>query len=146
MPEYKFNVRSTNRVRNQLRTLVSAHKEVLDPVTRKWAQETRSFLKRPYPPPPPPPADNPSYKPYKRTGRLGNSFAVRQKGVAWYEIVNTADAGKGPYGSWVIGDDDGDFRQARIHKDRWYQMRPEIEKKLPDLRAAIEAAMKGISS
>ena len=139
MPEYKFNTRSTNRVRNQLRTLVAAHKDVIDPVTRKWAQETRSFLKRPYPPPPPESS-------YKRTGRLGNSFAVRQKGVAWYEIVNTADAGKGPYASWVIGDDDGDFRQARIHSGRWYQMGPEIEKKLPDLRAAIEAAMNRIAS
>ena len=135
MPQYQFNVYGINRVRNSLRALVSAHKDILDPVVRAWSQETRKFLKRPYPAPPPESS-------YRRTGRLGSSFAVERKGVAHYRIVNAANAGKGAYASYVIGDEDGDFRQARVHKQTgWYRMKDEIETKLPDLRAAIEKAL-----
>lgn len=127
MPQYSFNVYGVNRVRNQLRGLVSAHSKLLDPAVRQWAQSTRGKLKgTPYPAPP-------NDSKYVRTGNLANRFAVSRIGTAKYRIQNNAS-----YGSWVVGEDSGTLRQAQVHKGRWWQMQPIIEKELPELRMIIE--------
>jgi len=132
MPQYNVSINGVNRVRNDLRKLVSLNKTTIDPVIKSWAQTQRKSLKRPYPPPR-------AGQTYVRTGRLGNSFAVVPIRSAHYEITNTA-----PYSSYVIGDDSGPLRQAWMHSGRWFQMSKEIEKELPALRADIERALSSL--
>ena len=121
MTAFAIEIRGINRVRNSLRKLVAMDKNILEPELRNWMQNLRKELKStPYPP-------RRSNQRYKRTGRLGNSWAVDSAGTGKWKITNRVK-----YASWVVGD-----KQAWMHVGRWWQARPIIEKNIPKLTQSI---------
>lgn len=130
----KTDFQSSNRVRNQLRALVAAKREIVDPILWKWIQATRMVLvKKPYPP-------KPIDSKYIRTGHLKRRFAGVRISEAYHQIVNRA-----AYASYVIGNDD---QQAYMHKPGykmrkgWWQMEDVITEETPKLRANIERGLR----
>jgi hypothetical protein len=114
---------------------MKAHPQKVDDVMRQWAEDTRMFLKRTrYPSRP-----NSSYR---RTGRLASSWKkVKVKPAVW-AITNDA---KGPrsgfYARHVVGakNGPGDQRQARIHRNIWWNADEIVETRhIPELRAFLD--------
>lgn len=114
-----FELRGTNRVRNQLRTLAAADPDITEPVIAKHAKSERRRLKStPYP------AKLPGQK-YIRTGNLANRFrAERQKAGVW-RVTNSAS-----YAVWVIK---RGMQNRQYHRGRWWTMEDVLEDGMPDL-------------
>lgn len=116
-----FQVRGTNRVRNQLRAIAAFYPRKVDRVARRDMQRIRRKLKaKPYP------AKRPGQT-YRRTGLLANKWAVKKDRPGVWSIVNDASRGGQLYPGYVVGDN-----QAWMHKNRWWIASDEIEKEMPE--------------
>lgn len=130
---------------------VKQYPEALDHGVVNWGQETRQFFKaHGYPAqrhlPNPPRTDKQRRfmhwavrngavgVPYKRSGRLANSFYSRRIGPGEVEIGNTA-----PHSGLTIGE-----TQAFAHKGWWWRFRQEIKQRYSGLEASIESELKKI--
>jgi len=130
-----FEIRGYNRVRNNLRATIAAHPKEVNEVMRRWAEDTRMFLKRTrYP-------SRPNSQ-YRRTGRLASSWKKVQVKPGVWAITNDA---KGPrsgfYARYVVGmkDGPGDQRQAKIHRNIWWNADEVVEQvHVPELRLFLE--------
>ena len=118
-----IEIKGYNRVRNTMRKMIAAHPDDVNDVMRRWAEDTRMFLKRRrYP--------TRSGSKYRRTGRLASSWKKVQVKPAVWAITNDA---KGPrsgfYARYVVGVEDGpgDQRQAWMHRKIWWTADKEIE-------------------
>lgn len=117
MASVTFEIRGSNRVANNLRTLAALNKNVIDPVGRKWAKGVRGKLKsKPYP-------SQRAGQTYVRTGELANRWAVDTTRMGMWSITNTREGA-----GFVVGDE-----QASVHLGRWWQARPTIEEEIPQL-------------
>jgi hypothetical protein len=134
VPSFTWQFRGVDRIRNSLRTMAQRAPIAVDDAMREWAEETRTDLKATrYPPAPMP---KPGRKPYRRTGRLTNSWYKTRQRVGRWEIGNRARRKGRGYAGYVVGDNDG--KQAWMHKSRWWKAVDEIAKRLPRLRRLIE--------
>lgn len=141
-----------NRVQNKLRRLAADHPEQIDSTIYRWAQGQRRKLKgHGYPPQsgrPQPFRTDKSRRyffwalreglisvPYRRTGRLANSYRVEKEGRARYTITNSA-----PYAPLVVGKGS----QARYHAGNWYVMEDEVQADAPELAKLIAKDLIGL--
>jgi hypothetical protein len=69
--------------------------------------------------------------PYERTGNLGRSVQVYQRGLTTVIEVEAYRRGR-RYDEYVIGDRDGK-RQATIHQNRWMTMKDAVDYQLDEL-------------
>src|SRR5688500_13208236 len=117
MPDFSWGFRGVDRIRNSLRTMAARTPHVVDGAMSEWAKETRGELKStPYPPAPIPKKGR---KPYRRTGRLANSWFAQRIRMSEWVIGNRAKARRRSYASYVIGDKQG--KQAKVHQGRWWK-------------------------
>ena len=128
-----IEIKGYNRVRNNMRALIAAHPDDVNDVMRRWAEDTRMFLKR---------TRYPSrVSSYRRTGRLASSWKKVQVKPAVWAITNDARGPKsGFYARYVVGlkDGPGDQRQAKIHRDIWWNADVVIETRhIPELTAFL---------
>ena len=118
-----YEIRGTNRVRNQLRTIAAYHPNGTDPIIGKHARaEQKRLRNKPYPPKP----ATSTYVRKRFFGGIAGSFSARRISTGVWNINNSR-----PYASYVIGP-----RQAWMHVGRWWQMRDEMQKRMPDLTRA----------
>lgn len=116
-----YQVRGTNRVRNQFRAIAAFYPRKVDKVARRDMQRIRRILKaKPYPP-------KRTGQTYRRTGLLSNKWAVKRDRPGVWSIVNNAARGGKKYPGYVVGD-----KQAWMHKNRWWIASKEIEKEMPE--------------
>ena len=73
---------------------------------------------------------------YERTGNLGRSVMVWQRGASTVIEVEAYRRGR-KYDPYVIGDRDGGM-QAEIHQGRWITMRDAVDYQLDDLIEKID--------
>jgi hypothetical protein len=125
-----YEIRGYDRVRNNLRGVIAAHPKEVNEVMRRWAEDTRMFLKRTaYPP-------KPANSRYTRTGRLASSWKKEQVKPAVWGITNNAKGVHGQfYARYVVGD-----WQTRGHKmNNWWRAAEVVEKvHVPELRLFLE--------
>ena len=129
-----IEIKGYNRVRNSMRKLIAAYPKDVNDVMRRWAEDTRMFLKRtPY-------ASKPSDSRYVRTGRLASSWKKVEVKPAVWAITNDAVGPRGQfYARYVVGmrpdkDGPGDQRQTETHfKNKWWNADDEVEKEMPVL-------------
>jgi hypothetical protein len=134
MPSFSWSFRGVDRVRNSLRQMVARAPQIVDETMGEWAKETRADLKGTrYPAPPLPKKGR---KPYRRTGRLANSWFAKRIKIGQWAIGNRAQAKGRGYAGYVVGDNDG--KQAAVHRGRWWVAVDEIMKRLPKLRRMIK--------
>ena len=123
VPIIDVELRGTNRVRNQLRFLASAHPDKTNAVIKKHAKETQKKLRSlPYPP------YLPHFK-HQRKGFFGGiagSYSAKQRKKGVWEIKNSR-----LYAGWVISA----LHERNQHPSfrPWYVMKDEIEATTPDL-------------
>lgn len=93
------------RVANQYRRAASKSPQTIDRIMSAHMQTWRRDLKaEPYPP-------KRTGQKYLRTGRLANSWRVQKRGLARYNIANTAK-----YSIYVVDKEN----QAWMHENRWW--------------------------
>ena len=117
-----YEIRGYDRVRNNLRGVIAAHPKDVNEVMRRWAEDTRMFLKRTaYPP-------KPANSRYTRTGRLASSWKKEQVKPAVWAITNNASGPKsGFYARYVVGERDGPKNQRQAaHMSHWWQDRKSV--------------------
>jgi hypothetical protein len=123
----RFLMRGFDEVKGRFGDSAALEKMISDSQSN-WARDVvRKELKGrdKYPP------ERPGQK-YKRTGRLGDSWATRTAGPMMRAIYNPT-----PYAHWVVGDTHGN-RQAWMHKGRWWIARQKVLSMLPSLVRRIE--------
>ena len=126
MAKLSFKIDGVERVRKKLRPLANLSREVLEPVVKDFAKVARRTLKSTkYPPKRP-------VQRYRRTGRLGNSWATQKRGTALWTVVN-----KQQYASFVVGNN-----QAWMHKGRWWKAGQVVREISPSLRQRLQAALR----
>ncbi len=135
-----YELRGTNRVKNQLRFLAAAYPEKTNPVIKKHAKRTQKLLRNmPYPAPIP----DSTYVRKGFFGGIAGSFSARMQKIGVWIISNSR-----PYAVWVIGQL-GYPGQAEIHQGRWWVMKDEMEKETPklvkDLTNFLEEELQGMS-
>jgi hypothetical protein len=140
MPSFSWSFRGVDRVRNSLRQMVARAPQIVDETMGEWAKETRADLKGTrYPAPPLPKKGR---KPYRRTGRLANSWFAKRIKIGQWAIGNRAQAKGRGYASYVIGDESGKHgKQAWMHKRRWWKATEEIKRRIGKLRRRINDAL-----
>jgi len=138
MPDFvTYEIRGTNRVKNQLRFLMAMYPSEVDPVIKQHAkQEASQLRKTPYP----------SYLPHfthtrkKFFGGIAGSFGMIQKKVGVYGVKNSQK-----HSPFVIG---RPF-QKRQHPSflRWWVMADEVQSRMPLLTMKLtEFAEKKLNS
>lgn len=124
---FDFEVKGINRLSNALRKLAGLNREILEPETKKWADQTAKTLRQtPYP------ARRPGQT-YTRKGKLTGSWRHEQRGAGVWSIVNRASNNGQPYAQWVVGDN-----QSWMHRGRWWKARDIIEGRMPKLIEALK--------
>ena len=125
----EIEVRGAERAAAQFKRASRQITPALDRGLYAWAQDTRAYLKaKPYPSQSHPRMIFKSERqrkyffwalrtgklrvPYRRTGKLANSFKV-ERGGGMVRILNTAEYAEGVIGS----------RQWRMHRDTWWRMK-----------------------
>lgn len=128
-----LRTQGVNRVQNKLRKLIAADKEKIDPVVRKWSQETRAELKATKSP-----SRLPHFK-HQRTGRQANSWSVKRVDYGVYDIQNSATNRGFPYPVVVVGNARGQRIGRAKHPSfaRWWTARQIIEERIPSLRRQL---------
>ena len=125
--KHSFEMRGTNRVRNQLRTLAAVDPDITDPVLGNHARSERRRLKStPYP------AKLPGQK-YVRTGNLANRFSARRVKKGVWRVENSAT-----YSVWVIK---RGMQNRQYHRGRWWTMEDILEDGMPDLTRDLSHAL-----
>lgn len=74
---------------------------------------------------------------YVRTGLLGKSGRIEQRGMSYTILVDPVDKYGRSYGPLVVGYADGSG-QARVHYGYWTTMRSAVELELAPLAVAVE--------
>jgi hypothetical protein len=76
---------------------------------------------------------------YRRSGRLGRSWTIRNDGDKGYTLRNDARAPRSGtrYSRFVVGDAYG-TGQAWMHKGRWQVMRDVVDEEIATLPPAVE--------
>jgi len=118
-----------------MRAVIAAHPKDVNEVMRRWAENTRMFLKRTaYP-------AKPANSRYTRTGRLASSWKKQEVKPAVWAITNDAKGPRGGfYARYVVGEKDGpgDKRQAWMHRNRWWNADEVIQSRhIPELTAFL---------
>lgn len=134
---FSYEVHGLNRLKQSLFELGRFGPAILDPETKKWADQTSKTLRQtPYP------AKRPKQR-YRRTGRLTSSWRYERRGMGHYVIINRANRGGRFYGPFVVGRG----RQFWAHKGRWWVAEDVIEKRIPKLvewlQRRVEATFSG---
>lgn len=112
-----YEIRGTNRVKNQLRTLIAMYPSLVDPIIKRHAQSEKKELRNTeYPPQRP----LQTYIRKKFFGGIAGSFGVIQKKQGVYGVRNSR-----PYAGFVIGK-----KQAWMHKGRWWIMQDEVQSRV----------------
>lgn len=145
-----FEVRGTNRVRNQLRTAAATHTEISDPVIEVHCESERKRLKsKGYPPRN---AAKQPFKserqrryffwalnsgrisvPYARSGLLANKFAKVRLAPGRWQIEN-----KRPGAAFVIK---RGMQNKAVHAGRWWTMEDELEGGIGQLTKTLSQAL-----
>jgi len=106
---------------------MKAHPMRVNDVMRKWAEDTRMFLKRtPYP-------AKPANSRYRRTGRLASSWKKQEVKPAVWAFTNDAKGPRGQfYARYVVGEKNSPAGnrgqgQAWMHRNRWWNADEVIE-------------------
>jgi hypothetical protein len=117
--------------------LDNAETRIIDPIVGKWTEKTRGALASK-----PPPPELPNQK-YQRTGRI-SGWETKRLAPGAYEFANTARVNGRWYGIYVLGNAEGDRRDARkhnrqawMHKGRWYLAYDIIEEATNELPGEI---------
>jgi len=122
-PLIDVELRGTNRVKNQLRFLASAHPNDTNKVIKQHAKMVQKKMRSlPYPP------YKPTFK-HKRKGFFGGiagSYSAKQIKMGVWEIRNSRT-----YAGWVISSKD----QRNQHPSfaPWYVMKEEVEEESKEL-------------
>lgn len=143
-----------NRVENALRTLATQNRGVTDKTIGKWTKETRAYLKGyGYP------AQSGRVQPfktdrqrrwffwalrngliavpYRRTGRLANSWRAERRGPSDWLLGNSAE-----YSGLVIGEG----RQSKYHEDNWWTAESLIKPRTSNLTRMVAQDLMKLTS
>lgn len=134
---FSYEVHALNRLKQSLFELGRFGPAILDPETKKWADQTSKTLRQtPYP------SRRPGQR-YVRKGRLTASWRYERRGMGHYAIFNRANRGGRFYAGYVVGRG----KQAWMHKGRWWVTEDIIEKRIPKLveglRRRVEEVFNG---
>jgi hypothetical protein len=137
----RYEFKGYERVKNSLRRLASDYREETDGTLKAWTKEQQAGMKGfgyPSQTNASQPfkterqrkwffaalADGTISVPYRRTGRLANSWLARQEGWSHWVLENSA-----PYAHWVVGRG----QQAVFHEGNWWTADDIIEEEVGDL-------------
>lgn len=133
-----------DKVEKKLDDLANFERKTLSPMATKWATSTKNVLKTEAEPP-----ERPNQT-YIRTGTLGRSWNKKKLSQTEWAFINSANQHGRFYPIYVLGNSDGDRRnaykhnrQAWMHKGRWWIAYDVIENELKDFaKQAQKAAQK----
>lgn len=107
-----------------------------DSAVQDWGRESAGqFRAKPYPP------ELPNQR-YVRTGRFGRSWTHRRVADSALAIRNAA-AQRGRYYARYVTAGENATGQARIHQNRWWVARKELERLVPKLATVLERKFLG---
>jgi hypothetical protein len=123
----EFEARGYNRVRNQLRTLATAHPEITDKVMERHIKTQAANLRtKAYPP------RLPNQK-YIRTGKLGGAFRAQRRGRGSWAVINRTS-----YAVYVIKKG---YQNRQYHAGRWWTIEDEMNRSMPELTRKLSTAL-----
>lgn len=149
----KLSHRITGDGMSVMRNLDANYRSAIDSAISKWSKSQRSALKR-FGYPPQRHASQPFRSdrqrrwffwalssgvinvPYRRTGRLANSWSAKKRGWADWLLVNSAS-----YASLVIGEDS----QAGYHRGWWWTANSVIEQDIKAAEVGIVNEIEGVA-
>ena len=115
----QFDIRGSNRVRNQLRGLAAAHPEETGPVVEKHTKWAAAQMRRErYP------AERPNQT-YRRTYELRRRFRAQKVKAAVWRVINLR-----PGAVWVIKKG---MQNRKVHLGRWWTLEDKLQKTMPRL-------------
>lgn len=125
--DFSYEIRGTNRVRNQLRAAAAFHPDTTDPLIGRHAQnEAGRLARKPYPP------AQPGQR-YHRTYHLARSWRARRMTPGVHQIENMA-----AYAVWVVKKG---MQNRQVHLNRWWTADDELRRNMPQLSKALAAEL-----
>lgn len=154
MVSISYDVNGATRVNNSLRTLATKNRKITDKVVGQWAKETRAKVKgTKYPPQTNKPQPFKTAKqrrfffwalangiitvPYRRTGRLANSWSARQNSLGNWSIANSTS-----YAHWVVDRSS----QSGYHAGNWWIAQDIIDAEVPQLTKDLASELSKVAT